>query len=107
MSLDVAALHDAALALLRTCVNLDIMDGSVDDAGQPGVRLDPDGRAHMYAVLYTSPGWLTSDRAVAAPSTLGWSFQVTFVFNDAPTSETDTALFGGTGSSRRLLGDTF
>src|SRR5665647_1579661 len=82
MSLDVAALHDAALALLRTCVNLDIMDGSVDDAGQPGVRLDPDGRAHMYAVLYTSPGWLTSDRAVAAPSTLGWSFQVTCAGGD-------------------------
>lgn len=82
MTLNVAALHDAALAALVAQANLDVFDGSVDDAGQPGVRLDPDGRAHMYAVLYFSPGWLTSDRACGAPSTLAGSFQVTAAGGD-------------------------
>lgn len=82
MTLDVAALHDAALAALAAQANLDVFDGSVDDAGQPGVRSDPDGRAHMYAVLYFSPGWLTSDRASGVPSTLAGSFQVTAAGGD-------------------------
>jgi hypothetical protein len=82
VTLDVAVLHDAALAALKTTTNLTVLDGSVDDAGQPGVVMDPDGRAHMYAVLYFSPGWLTSDRAVGAPSTLAGSFQVTCAGGD-------------------------
>jgi hypothetical protein len=82
VTLDVSVLHDAALAALRTCTNLDVMDGSVDDAGENAPGVDPDGRSHMYAVLYFSPGWLTSDRAVGVPSILAGSFQVTCAGGD-------------------------
>lgn len=82
MTIDVSALHDAALAALVAQANLDVFDGSVDDAGQGPVRMDTDGRAHMYAVLYFSPGWLTSDRAVGAPDQLRGSFQVTAAGGD-------------------------
>lgn len=82
MSLDVAALHDAALARLVAQAHLDVFDGSVDDAGQPSVRLDTDGRAHMYAVLYASPGRSDTARLSGIRDTLSWSFQVTAAGGD-------------------------
>jgi len=82
VTLDVAVLHDAALAVLMTTTNLDVFDGSVDDAGQGSVRMDPDGRAHMYAVLYVSPGRNIPGNLTGAPSHLAWSFQVTAAGGD-------------------------
>jgi hypothetical protein len=99
---DASVLHDTVLARLRdhtlldvyadtytdlygspsVLANLDVFDGSVDDAGQDGVQVDPDGRAHMYAVLYFSPGRFTSDRACGAPDQLQGSFQVTAAGGD-------------------------
>ena len=51
-------------ALLRAQPNLDVLVHGVDTAGEPTYRLDPDGRVHSTAVLYTGPGWV-SDRDVA------------------------------------------
>ncbi|WP_152185350.1 hypothetical protein [Segeticoccus rhizosphaerae] len=81
---DVPTLHDAVLALLRAQDNLDVFDGSVDDAGQPPVRVDPDGRAHMYAVLYVSPGRPDpgEETVCGDPGQLLWSFQVTAAGGD-------------------------
>lgn len=45
-------LKDVVLDRLRAQPHLDVFDGSPDDAGQPDVSLDPDGRAHIYAALY-------------------------------------------------------
>lgn len=45
-------LKDVVLARLRAQSNLDVFDGSPDDAGQPEVRLDSDRRAHIYAAVY-------------------------------------------------------
>ena len=64
MSFDPAALTDHLAALLRAQPNLDILVHGVDTAGEPTYRLDPDGRVHSTAVLYTGPGWV-SDRDVA------------------------------------------
>lgn len=52
----VLVLHDTILAALRAQPNLDVLDGAVDDADQPGYRLDPDGRVHITAVLWMSIG---------------------------------------------------
>lgn len=99
MTLDVSALHDAALALLVAQANLDVFDGSVDDAGQPSVRLDADGRAHMYAVLYTSPGRLVAGNLTGTPGHLAWSFQVT-----AAGGDTHRALVAATKVRAALTG---
>lgn len=53
---DPVVLKTAVLGLLREQRNLDVFDGSPDDTGQPSVRLDPDGRAHMYAAVYFGVG---------------------------------------------------
>lgn len=43
---------------------------------------DPDGRVHVYAVLYPTPGAATQDRLVPIIDGLTWSFQVTCVGGD-------------------------
>jgi len=82
VTINVLALHDAALARLQACTNLTVLDGSVDDAGQPGVLVDPDGRAHMYAVLYVSPGRNVQSNLAGTTGHLAWSFQVTCAGGD-------------------------
>lgn len=43
---------------------------------------DPDGRSHMYAVIYPAPGLTTLDRLATVVDGLVWSFQVTCVGGD-------------------------
>lgn len=53
---DVIALRDAILSRLRTQSKLQVFEGQPDDAGQPKVALDPDGRVGMGAALYMGLG---------------------------------------------------
>lgn len=70
----------AVIALLETSPGLDVFDGDVK------ARMDSDGRAHPYAVLWVSPG--RNDPAEARESDTGralvWTFQVTAAGGDVP-----------------------
>lgn len=76
---DLLELRDGTAALLRAVPGLDLHVGRVDQ-----VTLDPDGRAHPYAVLWVSTG--RDDPAEEAVDTtagqLVWSFQVTAAGGD-------------------------
>lgn len=77
-------LHDAVLAALQAQDNLDVLDGAIDDTGEPTYRNDPDGRAHMTAVLW----WSTEYRQIEDETVCGarpltaLPFQVTCVGGD-------------------------
>ena len=82
----VLALHDTVLAALQAQPNLDVLDGAIDDAGEPTYRLDPDGRVHMTAVLWFGAGsrYDTGQDALCGDRDLTpVSFQVTCVGGDA------------------------
>lgn len=74
---DLLELRDATAALLRAVPNLDVHVGEADQ-----VRLDPDGRAHPYAVLWASPGARHADALAGRVDRLVWSFQVTAAGGD-------------------------
>lgn len=79
-------LHDAVLTVLRAQANLDVLDGAIDDAGQPGYRNDPDGRVHMTAVLWMGAGsrYDTGQDSLCGDRDLTrLSFQVSCVGGDA------------------------
>lgn len=79
-------LHDAIVTALRAQPNLDVLDGAIDDAGEPTYRLDPDGRVHMTAVLWFGAGsrYDTGQDALCGDRDLTRvSFQVTCVGGDA------------------------
>lgn len=82
----VLALHDAVMAALQAQPNLDVLDGAVDDAGQPTYRLDGDGRVHMTAVLWMGAGsrYDTGQDALCGDRDLTpVTFQVSCVGGDA------------------------
>lgn len=74
---DLLALRDATAALLRAVPGLDLHVGRVDQ-----VTLDPDGRAHPYAVLWASTGHQEATNLAGRPDLLTWSFQVTAAGGD-------------------------
>lgn len=53
---DVIAARDQLLTMMRALQHWQVFDGSPDDAGQPKVDVDHEGRAQMYAVLYMGVG---------------------------------------------------
>lgn len=81
------------LTLLTAQSNLQVWDGAPGDGtdslgyrpGEPDVAIDGDGRAHMYAALYVSPGGrnLEDERMSATGSTTVATFQVTAAGGDA------------------------
>lgn len=82
----VLALHDVIMSALRAQPNLDVLDGAVDDAGEPTYRLDPDGRVHMTAVLWMGVGsrYDTGQDSLCGDRDLTpLTFQVTCVGGDA------------------------
>jgi hypothetical protein len=68
----------AVIALLEAVPNLDVFDGAVK------ARMDSDGRAHPYAVLWSGPGRDNPDeeRECGLGSARLWEFQVTAVGGD-------------------------
>lgn len=87
-----AALHTQLLAALVAQPNLQVFDGAPDDGrpslgyGAPArdVKMDPDGRAHMYAALYVGPGAanLEDERGNGRGGTHVVTFQVTAAGGD-------------------------
>ena len=80
-----------ALGHLVSQANLQVFDGRPDDSnpsvgyGAPSrdVAIDPDGRAHMYACLYTGAAMPGEDeRLTGTGGTLGATFQVTAAGGD-------------------------
>lgn len=74
---DPLELRDAAAARLWAVPNLDVHVGEVKAA-----RLDPDGRAHPYAVLWASPGTRHADSLAGRVDRGVWSVQVTCAGGD-------------------------
>lgn len=68
----------AVIALLETAPHLDVFDGEV------AARMDSDGRAHPYAVLWVSPGRDNPDeeRETGTGRAQAWTFQVTAAGGD-------------------------
>jgi len=82
----VLALHAAALAALQTQPALDVLDGAIDDAGEPTYRLDPDKRVHITAVLWFGIGSrydTGQDSLCGGRDLTPVTFQVTAVGGDA------------------------
>jgi len=79
------AWRDAIANQLRAQPNLDVLVDGVDVAGEPTYRLDPDGRAHISAVLWMGVGVpVAGDDAMCGTRDLGsLSWQVTAVGGDA------------------------
>lgn len=99
MSATLEAAAAAVIAALKEQTGLDVFDGTVT------ARMDSDGRAHPYAVLWASPGRPdpTQERVTGNGAGLAWSFQVTAAGGDVArcrraVTRTLTALLG-----RRLV----
>lgn len=75
---DPVAFREPVLALLDAIANLTTYDGEVP-ATPP---LDPDGRVHPYAVLYSGPGSNVRNTLDATSTLKPWGFQVTCVGGD-------------------------
>ena len=81
----VLALRDAILAALNTQPRLQVFDGNPDEPPNGPVRLDPDRRAGMYAVLYMGIGTPDDyDRTVCGDAgKLAATWQVTAAGGDS------------------------
>lgn len=77
--------RDTIAAALRAQPNLDVLVDGIDINGEPSYRNDPDGRAHMTAVLWMGVGVpVAGDDTLCGDRDLGsLSWQVTAVGGDA------------------------
>jgi hypothetical protein len=120
----VLELSAAVEQLLATGAPLvDVYTGSVPDT----VRLDDDGRAHVYAVIYPFPGQGTRNNLAGALDGVDWPFQVTCAGGDytralacldavrgaltgkrlpLPAGRSDTALLGEIGNAGQIREDS-
>lgn len=88
-----AQLRAAVLSMLAAQSNLQVWDGPPGDGplslgyrpGEDDVALDGDGRAHMHAALYLSPGGpnVDDERMTGTGATTVATFQVTAVGGDS------------------------
>ncbi|WP_163540835.1 hypothetical protein [Occultella kanbiaonis] len=81
---DLRPLRLAVKARLDTITGLNVLD---DASGK--IPLDPDGKAHQYAVLYPGGGYnpLAGEAVCGAPGEFVWRFQVTCAGGDIDRAE--------------------
>lgn len=106
------SLRSDLLTMLAAASNLQVWDGAPGDGnksvgyrpGEPDVALDGDGRAHMYAALYVSPGGrnLDDERMSATGGTITPTFQVTAAGGDSHRCELATTKVLAALEGRRI-----
>lgn len=99
MSTSIETAAAAVIALLEAVPNLDVFDGEVK------ARMDSDGLAHPYAVLWAGPGRddPTAERESGPVDALVWSFQVTAAGGDVARCRRAVARTTGALVGKRLF----